>query len=230
MQKLCVLIVLVCAQLSCGGGDAGETVKTARVTFFNGSSYRVKVHRDAFSGPVEAELNAGQSKTANVSISYDTDFGTTYFFEYLYRIDNAFDAGSGEVFASMQDSAVQINFIIEEGRSYTKQIPQPANLKPRSSFLEVLNVHTSLCEVWRSGRSILKQAGNGKVPIDPGKTGVYKLDGIPAAGVLYRGYTVFSNSTEKPIPDFMVQNGCIYRFTYNGSSVTQTGSQSIVFH
>jgi hypothetical protein len=236
MKKFWLCMVLYAQMLlSCsiigGDGDVVIQTKTGRVTFFNESSYRVKVHRDAFSGPVEAELSAGQSKTADIRVS-DSHYGTTFSIEYLYRIGDAFDANSadsGDVFASMLDFNVQINFVIEEGRSYTKQIPQPTNLEPRSSFIEVHNQYNLPCEVRDYGR-ILRQAGNGNIPIAPGKTGVYKLEGTPAAGELYQGYTAVSTFASAPFPDFTVQNGYIYRFAYSGGAVTQTGAQSIVFH
>jgi hypothetical protein len=211
-----------------GNGNGKEVTKTGRVTFFNESSYRVKVHRDAFSGPGEAELGAGQSKAVDIRISENHGFGTTFSIEYLYRINDAFDADSGEIIASGLDFNVQINRIIEENKSYTIQIPQPANLEFRTAFIKLLNAHNLPAELRDFGR-ILRQTGNDIFPIAPGKTGVYKLDGIPAAGEVYHGYEVVATYEQTVIPDFTVMNGFIYSFTFNGSSVTKTGEQTIVF-
>ncbi|MDR2490555.1 MAG: hypothetical protein LBD20_04035 [Spirochaetaceae bacterium] len=111
----------------------------SNVANFNESSYRVVVHQDYFGRPVSLELNAGQSKQAEV-----------------------------------------------------------------------------------------RESGN--LPVSPGKTGVYRLEGIPAAGKLCQNYQAVSTFESAQIPDFTAHNGFIYSFTYNGSTVTQTGEQSIIFN
>ena len=207
-----------------------EVIKTGKITFINESSYNIKIHRDSFSGPLLVELNntTNRSELVNVRISDTHGFGTTFSIEYLYRINDAFDTDSGDIFASGLDFNVQINFVIEEDKSYTIQIPQPANLEFRSAFIKMLNAHNLPAEV-RYFRGTLQQAGNGIYPIAPWKTGVYRLSNIPAEGELLQNYLVVSTFNEVPIPDFTVKNGSIYNFTYDGSSVTKTGEQTIVF-
>jgi len=77
--------------------------------------------------------------------------------------------------------------------------------------------------------TVFKQAGNGNVPIAPGKTGVYKLDGIPSEGKLYQNYEAVSTFAITPVPDFTTMNGNIENFRYDGNSVTHTGTQTIIF-
>ena len=211
-------------------GDNGTTVvvKTGRVTFFNESSYKVVVHQDAFSGPVLLELSGGETKRVDVRTSDNYGVGSTFSIEYLYRINDGFDTESGEVIASGIDPNVQINFVVEEDKSYTKQIPQPENLEFRSAFIKILNTSTLQCELKYLG-TVFKQTGNGNISVAPGKTGVYKLDGIPTGGKLYQNYEVASTFANTAIPDFTAENGTIYSFTYNGTTVTQTGTQTILF-
>jgi len=203
-------------------------VKTGKVTFFNESSYKVVVHQDAFSGPVLLELSAGQTKNVDVRTSDNYGVGSTFSIEYLYQITDAFDTESGEVIASGIDPNVQINFVVEENKSYTKQIPQPQNLEFRSAFIKILNSGNLQFELKYLG-TVFKQTGNGNIPVAPGKTGVYKFEGIPTGGKLFQDYTVASTFESTTIPDFTAENGNIYSFTYNGSSVTQTGTQTIIF-
>jgi hypothetical protein len=174
------------------------------------------------------ELSAGQSKQVEVRTSDNYGIGSTFSIEYLYRINDAFDADSGEVIASGIDPNVQINRVIEEKKSYTIQIPQPANLEFRSAFIKILNSSNLPCEFRYLG-TVFKQTGNGNVPVAPGKTGVYKLEGIPNNGKLHQNYEVVANFINTTIPDFTVMNGFIYSYTYNGTSVTKTGEQTIVF-
>jgi len=203
-------------------------VKIGRITFFNESSYKVVIHQDAFSGPVLLELSAGESKRVDVRTSDNHGVGSTFSIEYLYRITDAFDTESGEVIASGIDPNVQINFVVEEDKSYTKQIPQPANLEFRSAFIKILNSGNLQCEFKYMG-TVFKQTGNGNISVAPGKTGVYKLEGIPTGGKLFENYTVASTFESTTIPNFTAENGFIYSFAYDGSSVTKTGEQTIIF-
>jgi len=208
-------------------------VKTGKVTFFNESSYKVVVHQDAFSGPVLLELSAGDSQLVNVRTSDNYGIGSTFSIEYLYRINDAFDTESGDVIASGIDPNVQINRVIEENKSYTIQIPQPANLEFRNAFIKILNSSSLQFELKYLG-TVFKQTGNGNIPVAPGKTGVYKLPlgtegSIPAEGKLYQNYQAVSTFASTAIPAFTVKNGFIYSFTYNGSSVVKTNEQTIIF-
>ncbi|MDR2900958.1 MAG: hypothetical protein LBV20_05520 [Treponema sp.] len=239
MKKIFYLFVIVLFLLLIGSckppvGDDDDiedpniTVKTGKVTFFNASSYKVIVHQNAFSGPVLVELSSGQSKQADVRVSDNYGVGSTFSIEYLYRITDAFDAESGEVIASGIDPNVQINFAIEEGKSYTKQIPQPVNLTFQNAFVKIINSHNLPFEFRYMGTTF-KQAGNGNISVAPNRTGVYKLEGIPAAGKLYQNHTVASGFDSTTIPAFTAENGFIYNFTYNGTSVTSTGKETILF-
>ncbi|MDR0495259.1 MAG: hypothetical protein LBG95_06510 [Treponema sp.] len=217
-----------------GNHNNGDTVKTGKVTFFNESSYKIVIHQDAFSGPVLLELSAGESKKIDVRTSDNHGVGSTFSIEYLYRINEGFDAESGNVIASGIDPNVQINFVIEENKSYTKQIPQPQNLEFRNAFIRILNSASLQFELRYLG-TVFKQTGNGIIPVAPGKTGVYKLPlgtegSIPDEGRLYQNYEAVSTFENTAIPDFTVNNGYIYSFIYDGSSVTKTGEQTIIFY
>jgi hypothetical protein len=118
--------------------------------------------------------------------------------------------------------------VVEENKSYTKQIPQPKNLEFQQAFIKILNAGNLQYELRYLG-TVFKQTGNGSVSVAPGKTGVYKLEGIPAAGKLMQNYELVSTFAPTVIPDFTARKGFIYSFTYNGSSVEKTAEQTIVF-
>jgi len=222
-------LIISCKDTVDDNKDEQETIKTGKVTFFNESSYNIKIHRDSFSGPVLLELSAGASKNIDVRISDTHGLGTTFSIEYLYQINDAFDTDSGEIFASGLDFDVQINSVIEENKKPNIiQIPQPKNLEFKSAFIKVLNSYNLPVELRYSGR-ILQQAGNSIYPIASGKTGVYKLSNLPDEGELSQNYRVVSTFNEVAVPDFTANNGFIYSFTYDGTSVTKTGEQTIIF-
>jgi hypothetical protein len=222
--KASLMFVLICGLfLSCENdeddNDQYANIETGKVTFFNNSSYNIKIHQGSFSGPVLLELNNTTKliDTIPVRIS-DSQYGTNFSIEYLWWIDDAFDADTGEIYASMIDFNVQIIYVIETNKSYDITIPQPAKLEPRSAFIEMLNIHNLPCELRDYGRT-LRQAGNNNIPIAPWKMGIYRLEGIPVEGKQFQGYLVVSNFVNIYMDDFFAKNGMIYGFDYDGTSV-----------
>jgi hypothetical protein len=225
-----LLALISCpAENPSNGSNPGdeETIKTGSVTFFNESSYNVTVHRDAFSGPVLLTLSAGQSKKVAVRISDNYGIGSTFCVEYSYRVVDGTDMASGEVWANGIDPNVQINFVVEENQSYTKQIPQPTNLEFPMAFIKILNTSATQFELAHLGTSY-KQTGNGALSVPSGKTGVYKIEST-AAGKAYNDFEVVSVFNRYAIPAFSAQNSYIYNFTFNGTNVTAGSAQKIVF-
>ena len=229
-KKICFLFfILTHLFIACDNfkSTGNNELKTGNVTFWNESSYNIIIHRDSFGGPVLLELSAGDpAKTIPVRISDDHGLGTVFSIEYLYRINEGFDTDSGEVIASGIDPNVQIPYVIKENESITVQISNPSNLEFKTAFIKILNAHNLPCELKNYGR-VLRQ-NNGNTPVAPGKTGIYK-ESVSAEGELYSGYTVAAFYESASVPDFTVKNGNIYSFHYNGSSVTKTGEQTILF-
>ena len=203
----------------------GESLRTGRVTFFNESSYRVNVRLGNFQGVTVIEnLPSGETRTVDIRVS-DHALGTVFAVEYLWMISADFDPDSGEVFASGFDPSVQPSHVIEEGRPITIQIPQPANIEFRSSFITLFNTHHLPIDLRHFG-SLLRQDGNGLFPIAPGRTGIYRLDPIPLGGE--RTFTGFNISGLTPVPEFTALNGYIYAFNFNGNSVTLTEARPLI--
>jgi hypothetical protein len=212
-----------------GPGNKGLEVKTGKATFFNESSYTVTIHLDAFSGPVLIEsLGAGQSKVVNVRTSDNYGIGSTFCVEYFYKVVDGTDLASGEVWAKGIDPNIQINFVVEENRSYTKQIPQPTELEFSGAFIKILNASNMQFELHKQGTAY-KQMGNGNIPVPPGKFGVYEISST-AEGLTHRDYSVHTTFNPVSVPEFTAKNSYVYNFTYNGSTITLQGpGQKIIF-
>jgi len=202
-------------------------VKTAKVTFVNESSYGIEVHVGAFSGPMLLELGLGQIKAIDVRTSDNYGSGTVFSIVYLYPVTDGSDNDSGIILAEGIDPNVQIDIVIEENIPRTVQIPQP-QLELRSAFIKIQNLHSLPMEL-RHVSQVLKQSGNGLIPVPSDKTGIYRLDGIGSDGKLIENYQVFSTFAGTEVPAFIAKNAVIYSFEYNGTSVTKTGEQTIIF-
>jgi len=228
---LSFLIIFFIIFTSCKDEDESGT-DTGKITFYNISSYKVVVHQDYFSGPVLLEMPAGGSpRQVDVRVSDNHSGGSTFSIEYLYRLNEAeygFNYDSSEIIASGIDPDVQINVVVDAGKSYNVQIPQPKELEFKSAFIQITNISDLPVELKYYG-TIYKQTGNNAVPVAPGKTGVYKLSGIPDSGMLYQNLTVATSFEGAVIPEFTAQNGWIYYFTYNGVNAVNSGKQSLVF-
>ncbi|MDR3138495.1 MAG: hypothetical protein LBT95_02355 [Treponema sp.] len=226
------LVLMACPAGSSGNGpdsdDNGIEIKTGKVIFFNESSYTVTVLLGAFSGPVLIEsLGTGQSKKVDVRISDNYGVGSTFCIEYAYKVVDGTDLASGEVWAKGIDPNIQINFVVEENKSYTKQIPQPAELEFPKAFVKILNASSMQFELRKHGTAY-KQTGNGNLPVPPGKTGVYEIPSA-AEGVSHGDYSVYTTFNAVSVPEFTAKNSYVYSFSYNGTSVVKTGEQKIVF-
>jgi hypothetical protein len=212
------------------GSDDKPEVKTGKVAFFNESSYTATVHLDAFSGPVLIEtLNAGQSKRIDVRTSDNYGVGSTFCIEYSYKVIDNLNLPGGEVWAKGIDPNIQINFVVEENKSYTAQIPQPAELEFSTAFIWITNTSTMQFELRKQG-TVYKQAGNGNLPVPPGKIGVYAIPST-AAGTVFSGYSAHTVFNSVDMADFTAKNSYVYYFTYNGSNITHNPDQDhkIVF-
>jgi len=222
-----------------GGGGASDngnangdtvqpTVRTGRVYFSNMSSYRVSVRLNSFSGLTVTELDTGQSRTVDVRVS-DHALGTTFAVVFMRHLTDGIDPAIGQIFAYAEDMGVQPNHVIEESRLVTVQIPQPQNLEFRSSFISIQNLHNLPFEL-RHIMGSLPQAGNGLFPVPPGGTGIYRLDPILPGGVRrFEGLNVRVSVTETPVPAFTAENGYMYIFEFDGSSVQFIEARPFVF-
>jgi len=241
------LLVLIFASLftacqnNLGRENVNETnmIQMGRVTFFNESSYRVRIRRDVFSGPIVVELGSGvdRSQTVDIRISGTHGLGTTFSVEYLLSIPDSLlldSDNSTDIFAIGHDFNVQINRVIEEGRHITIQIPQPQNLVSRSAFMAVKSTHNLPSTLFYFGQSI-PQAGNGVLPITSGRTGIFTLNnlavgGIPIGGKFeFRGFSIRSGLNVTPVPAFTAGNGYIYEFIFDGTSVVFSRQWPLIF-
>jgi len=203
--------------------------KTVDVTFFNESRYNLKVHRDSFDGPVLLELPVNSNaETIPVRVSDNKGVGTVFSIEYIWTIQiiDGLDADIKIVPISGIDPNLQILSVLEVDKPCTIQISDPINLEIRSTYMTIFNSYNLPC-VLRYYGSLQNQINDNNVPIAPGKTGIYKNPyAIPVEGELYQGYRVESI----PIPEFIMKNGGIYHFKFDGNKVEMIKEENIIFN
>ena len=223
-----IFLFLIILLASCKGPDDNshgvEIARTGRVTFVNQSGYMVNIRLGNFSGIMLLEhLNSGSNMSANVRVSDPHGLGTTFAYEYLFRINDIlqlFDPVYGDIFAIAQHLELQPNLIIEEGKSYTVQIPHPVNPSARNAHIAIINLHNQPVD-FRNLGGALRQT-NTNIPIQPYMTGVYRIENIPQSGMSLQGHFIRQVSVTTPFPDTELMNGVLYRYSFDGTSVRET--------
>jgi hypothetical protein len=227
LQTGVLFIFIACLIFSCDC-DEEQPIddKTVNVTFLNESSYNIIIHRDSFDGFVLLELPASsKAQTIPVRIS-DNNVGTTFSIEYIWVIPiREEDNTIREVPVSGIDPNLQLPYLLKAGKSPPPvQIPNPENLEVRSAYMIFLNTYNLPCQLHHLGM-LLPQADNNHYYISPGKTGIYKNRyPLPPEGELYQGYSVDTASKSVLVPDFIMKNGFIYKFMYDGTKVEKIGN------
>ena len=169
-----------------------------------------------------------KEKTIPVRISDNDGVGTVFSIEYIWiiQIIDGLNAEIKRVSVSGIDPNLQFPIVLEVDKPCTIQISDPKNLEIRSAYMTIFNTHNLPC-VLRYYGSLQNQVNDNNVPIAPGKTGIYKNPyAIPVEGELYQGYRV----ENIPIPEFIMKNGVIYHFKYDGTKVEKLGEENIIFN
>lgn len=237
LQTSFLVLILTCLVTSCKNSinDDGQLtdVKFVDITFFNESSYNLKIHHDSFDGPVLLELPASsKAESISINIKDNNVIHIVFSIEYIriIQIIDELNAEIKEVPISVIDPSLQILCVIEADKPYTIQVPNPnpENLEFKSAYITILNSNNLPC-VLRYYGSIQNQIDNNNISIAPFKSGIYKNRYVlPIEGELYQGYFVDSIL----VPEFIMKNGVIYHFEYNGTTVKKREKkfeQAIIF-
>jgi hypothetical protein len=209
-----IIATAVFAGCDTGTGDDEDinednTDAMSVVTFVNSTQFYVQVHQDAFSGPVVLELQPGETNATDARASENYGVGSTYCITYDFNVADEDDVYSGKVFAAGLDPNAQINFVIEKGKEYTKQIPIPDGIAFEGGYIRIKNRASSHFELAYLGTAY-KQASNEELPVPVGKTGIYQFkDNLNITG--YRLQSVFE---EIAVPNITLQKGWIYDFVF----------------
>lgn len=189
--------------------EEDNKLDVSKVTFKNNTQFYVTVFKDAFSGAELTKIKPGETDSIEVASSDNYGVGSTFCVKYKFKVTDENDLYSGDVFADVFDKNAQINFVIEKGKSYTKEIPIPEDFECKSLFLRIRNEATSQFELTNLGTSY-KQAGNGELPVPMNKTGIYQFNGNKN----FSDFEFVSVFNKMNAPDITLECGYIYDFVF----------------
>lgn len=221
------IILLLASCQNSQNPDKGQLEQNAVIQLFNDSSYSVIVHRDAFSGVVIAELESGELKEVKVAASNNYGIGTTFSIEYKTKVFNEFETACGDVYAYGIDPNMQITMNLETGKEYQLRIEQPSDLVFETSFIRIINSSANYYELRNNG-ICYKQAGNGALTVDTGKTGVYEIP-VGSKGKNFEGYKLTTVFSSLDIPSFLIEYNRSYTFVFDGESITKVSDNKLSY-
>ena len=197
------------------------------IKFFNSSSYAVSIHRDAFSGPVIAELAAGEVKSVEVYVDNNYGVGTTFSFGFKTKVFNELETACGDVFAYGIDPNMQKTIIIEPGKEKLVTIEQPSELIFETAFLRIINASDNYFELRQNGITF-KQTGNGNVPVDSGKTGVYEIMSNKE-GKSFENYKLITVFKSVDFPVFVAKYNHAYTYSFDGEKIIEISQSELSY-
>lgn len=236
MNKLCIFFLLFCCFLfACNNNPVDEYLiedepndkisedndneennsYVSKVIFKNNTQFYVTVFKDAFSGVELAQIKPGETDCVEVSSSDNYGVGSTFCVKYKFKVTDENYLYSGDVFADVFDKNAQINFVIEKGKTYTKEIPLPKDFECKSLFLRIKNKATSQFELTNLGVSY-KQVGNEELPVPINKTGIYRFD----TNKNFSDFKFVSVFNKVTAPDINLECGYIYDFVFTNEDET----------
>jgi hypothetical protein len=231
-NTLCLVLGLL-GVLSCGGGennsetaDVSKPAIPATVNFFNESSFKVDIYKNMnpeYFDPTTlvCTVNDGATVSKKMYASGDQVIGDTFYPRYKVLLANSLETDTSNIYVDAQRDMSNISFVIEEGKTYTKTIPQPLSGQLRfiNGYLKIQNQGTYQIQIIQ-GDAILQRLDNQTVYIVPGKMGYYEIPLSYFDNTLAIDSLQAFSSSSVTFPSFVMSRGKLYSFTVNGNTVS----------
>jgi hypothetical protein len=207
----------------------------ATVNFFNESSYKVDIYKNLnpdYYDPTTlvCTVDPGSIQKTTLYASTDQKIGDTFYPRYKVLLADSLKTGTSDIFVDAQRNLSNVSFVVESGKTYTKTIPQPVTgeLKFVNGYITIQNLSVTQVQILRADEVLYKLDNQG-VFLNSGQMGYYEIYLSLFTDTLNINQLKAFSSSYVNFPDFVMERGKLYSFTYNGTSVTKTGEQTIVF-
>jgi hypothetical protein len=217
------------------GNDEENQGNPATINFFNSSSFKVDIYKNLnpeFFDPTTlvCTVNPGQTKKVTVYASMDQKIGDTFYLRYKVLLADSLMTGTSDIYIDARRDLSNMAFVVEEGKTYTKTVPQPApgQLKFMNGYIKIQNQGTTQIQII-NGIKILSRLDNQAIYLIPGQLGFYEIAVPFFDDVLTVSQLKAFSGAETPIPSFTMERGKLYSFIVNGSTVTGPNVIDIVY-
>ena len=213
---------------------------SVEVRFFNSSSFKVDIFRninpsslDKTTRPITT-VPAGAEVKLKLPPSAEQVIGDVFYIRYYVQIADSYSSGIGKpLYVQAKRDISNIAFVLEAGKSYTKEISQPeANqLKFINGYIKVQNTGIKSFQVM-NGSNYLKKLGTEEPNLASGKFGFYEFE-IPDIednfNVSTLKFFVTDDGKTLKAPDFVMERGKVYDFQCDGSQVAGPSTTDISY-
>jgi hypothetical protein len=200
--------------------------KTATVSFFNESSFRVDVYKNLNPEHFDpttlvCTLNLNQTKKIEMYPSADQVIGDAFFPRYKVLLANSYETGTSDIYVDAQRVLSNVTFVIESEKNYTKTIPQPGQgeLNFINSYMKIQNMESIPMQII-AGDTILQKMDDKGVYLKTEQIGYFEIEFSVFDNIITMSNINAYNNINIPFPVFTTERGKLYSFTISGGNVT----------
>jgi hypothetical protein len=223
---------VILLSLACDNNDnpySPPTDNPAVVTFFNESSFRVRIYKnlnpDSFDQTtLVCSLNAGQTVKTTHYASFDQVVGDVFYIRYGVLLADMQDTQTGKnIYVDAERTLSNITHVVKSGETYFHTISQPpqGELRFVNGYIAVQNLSANQTRVERGSAILPNLDDNGDgLSLATGRIGYYEisipfLDDYINMNMLKAFYTSYTD-----FPAFVMDRGKLYRFTVRETGIT----------
>jgi len=224
-----VVLSLILLFTSCpeNDGNDGSNNKPGTIHFINHTSFKVDIYKNLNPEHFDpttliCTVNHGDSQKVTLNASLDQVIGDVFYLRYKVLLADIFDTGTTRIFVDAQRDLSNISLVVESGKSYTKQIPQPATgqLKFVNGYIKVRNESSTQVQIQRANSILLKLDNNGAYLNTGSYIGYYEIPLHYLDDVITMSQLKAFSSSHLDFPTFNMERGKLYSFVINDSVVT----------
>ena len=244
MLKQIVVLLFFFLLFSCKQNQELEDVqkdeRTVKVNFFNASSFRVDVYRNFNPSSSEssilpiATIPSGSVVKVKMTASKNKTVGDVFYIRYYVQLADGLSSGIGKpLYVKAERDISNIPIVLEEGKSYTKDIlqPQKGTLKFINGYIKVQNTGKKYFQV-KNGNTYLNKLGTKEQNLASGSQGFYEFSIPPinkSINIESLRLHVTSDGKELNVPRFKMTRGKVYSFQCDGLQVIGPNIQDISY-
>jgi len=228
--SLCLVAVVSCSTPNSDETDKDENKQTpdtnppATVNFFNESSFMVDIYKnlnpDYFDhSTLVCSINPGSTQKVTLYASADQKTGDTFYPRYKTLLANSLETGTSNIYVDAQRNLSNVSFVVENGKTYTKTIPQPAadELKFINGYIAVQNLGSTQVQIIKADEVLSKLDDKG-VYLNPGQMGYYEITLSSFADSMSISQLKAFSSSYVNFPEFVMERGKLYSFKVNNTN------------
>ena len=230
IHSICIIALLNIFLLfiSCSENDTNN-IKPATIKFVNHTSYNTDIYKNLNPENFDparlvCTIKSGSEQKVTMYASADQVLGDTFYIRYKVQLADINKTGTTAIYVDAQRDMSNMRFVIENGKTYTKQIAQPTDgqLKFINGYIKVQNLSSTQIQIQRSNSVLFKLDDNSAYLHNTGSAlGYYEINFHLLDTVLNMSQLSAFSGSHINFPAFDMERGKLYFFAVNNLTVTE---------